>query len=282
MKRFFALIAFGYFALLNASSNPTITYSKDRFKAYYDQFMCAEKTALSEIISSAPCSSLGALPDPPPATPPPDPMAPTTFPSGMLPIVFVNNSGVVDDEVFILVEGRDPTTNDQCFVNFPTPSTGIGANVFPLTTSQNGMTYTVALGSLPLNSDGNGRVIYLPQISSFIILMSLNSKLNVPVVAAGIQNPAFDTPNDANHNFDIIWDQFEGNWVVGAMPAVDVDATAVSFFGIPYYTYISTPSANSNFNAGLSQTRSAILSYMQRVFPQSPLLQRMRNGATWS
>jgi hypothetical protein len=266
MKRFSLLFTCGYLTLLNAAPD---TFSQERLKSFFDEFLCTEKEDLAQAGIGTPCSNftltpLSPLPDPPTPTPPPNPSAPPTM-SGLLPVVIVNNSGLPDTEVFILVQGRVPIGGPQVFVDFD--MSGVGTN-HQVITGDNGSTYTHPLSFFPSTSDGH--VFYLPQIDSFIVLISMQNELNIPVIAGNkIADPAFNDPADPYNNYTTIWDQVEGAYV-STTPNIAVDATAVSFFSLPLYVYLSTPNVGSASNCGLTQLRSTILSYVQSAFQTVP------------
>ncbi len=259
MKRFGILFFCAYSALLSA--NP-YTFSKDRLEAYYDSYLCEGKATLGAYCPFA-NKHVSPLPTPPAPVSVPNPTAPPAM-MGLLPFVITNNSGLPDSEVFVLVQGRVPIGGPQVFVNFN--MSGVGTNHVVMV-GDNGSTYTHPLSYFPTSS--GGRVFYLPMIDSFLVLISLQSPLNIPVIAAGIQDPAFNNPADPNNNYSIIWDQVEGAYV-STSPNVNVDATAVSFFSIPLYLYLSTPGPGTASNCGLTQSRSTVLSYLQSVFATVP------------
>lgn len=276
MKRLCILLTCSFVSLLHADST---TFSKDRLTGFYDAFFCEEKADLAQAGLSSPCTvspgnHVSPLPPPPPPTPPPNPTPPPSI-AGLLPIVIVNNSSLPDSEVFILVQGRVPVNGPQVFVSFN--GAGVGTNHITVS-GDNGSTFSQPLSFFPASSGGH--VLYLPQIDSFIVLISLKSKLNIPVIPAGIQDPAFNDPNDPNNNYAIIWDQVEGAYITATTPNVNVDATAVSFFSIPLHIYLSTPNAGSGSNCGLTQSRSTIMSYLQSAFstvPHSPESTQWKN-----
>lgn len=259
MKRFIAFVSF----LMSLHAAPD-TFSEDRLVNFYDDFFCETRSALAGAGLAPSCSSPRSLPTPPTPTPPPNPGMPIPV-AGRLPIVIVNNSGLADTEVFVLVQGRVPIGGPQVFVDFA-PS-GIGTN-HQVTSGENGSTFTRPLSFFPPTADGH--VLYLEQIDSFITLISLNSPLNIPVLPGDkIADPAFNDPADPYNNFNIIWDQVEGAYVP-TTPNIAVDATAVSFFSIPLYVYLSTPNPGSGSNCGLTQSRTAILDYLAEVFATVP------------
>ena len=281
MKSFLLLASSCCLLPFSSNSNP---FSVTDLDSFYGEFVCNEKNTLAEAKLTDVCTSfgLGAFLDPPPPVFVPNPPQPPTSPiMGYLPIVIVNNSGLPDNEVFILLQGRVPIGGPQIFMSFA--ANGVGTQV-PATVGTNGSTYSEPLSFFP-TSGGNGHVFYIPMTDSFLVFISLQNKLNVPVVAAGIVDPAFDDPNDPN--FNTIWDQFEGAYV-STTPNISVDATAVSFFSIPLYLYLSTPTPPSASNCGLTQSRSAILNYLSQVFavvPPAPENAQwsklvLRNGST--
>jgi hypothetical protein len=126
-------------------------------------------------------------------------------------------------------------------------------------------------------------VVYLPKIVGGAIWFSMQQKLDMPVNAPhNIVQPNFTNPNDANYtkNFDI----FEVTYV-STGTNIAADATAVSFFSIPLYGYISTPDPGSASNTGLFQPRSTILSSAGSLFSTVPNVVEweklfLRNGST--
>src|SRR3990167_8116125 len=124
------------------------TFSQERLVNFYDAFLCEEKADLADAGLTSSCTTMrrgmSAFPTPPPPTPPPDPAPPPSM-SGLLPFVIVNNSGLPDSEVYILVQGRVPPAGPQVFVDFDT-MTGVGTN-HVVSLGDNGSTYTLPLSS---------------------------------------------------------------------------------------------------------------------------------------
>lgn len=280
MKKLYILLACGLLSSLNADT----TFSVERLKDFYDVFTCEQKDELAQAGLASPCTThsnpLGPLPTPPPPTPPPNPPAPPAPPvtPGLLPFIIVNNSGLPDTDVYVLVQGRVPQPGGegpQLFIDFAANGEGTHHVVVM---GENGSTYTKPLSFFPASS--GGRVFYLPQTDSFLVMLSLNTGLNVPVLAGPkIADPAFNDPNDPYGNFTYVWDQVEGAYV-NTGTHINVDATAVSFFSLPLYIYLSTPDPGSASNCGLTQSRNTILSYLQSVFatvPPSPETTQWQN-----
>lgn len=241
-------------SLSSALAHSDDTFSRERLVAFYDTFFCEEKGDLSAAGLTPPCS--GNLN---PFVPPPNPPVPP-FKAGLLPIVIVNNSTLPDSQVYVVLTGKDQTTQIQAFVSID-PSTGEGTLV-TANPGDNATNYALLLSQLPTVS--NGRVIYLPHIIGGEVWFSMQQKLNMPVDAPhNIVQPNFLSPSDPNYytNFDI----FEVAYTSNSTPNIAADATAVSFFSIPLYGYISTPSSSNN-TTGLYHPRSFIMSHAQNAF----------------
>jgi Beta-1,3-glucanase/Bacterial Ig-like domain (group 3) len=187
-----------------------------------------------------------------PFTPPPNP-PPPTFMTGFLPVVIVNDSGLPDDQIFILVTASEPVTGFGQFVKF---TDGVGELVLAEPTMEDvGPTFSVKLSDLPMGS--TGRVIYLPPINSALILFSIDKTLVITVNPPhAIVEPNFLAPDQPNYT--TIFDMFE---LAFLPPTVSANPTAVSFFSIPLYAFLSTPTPGSN--AGLFQPRNFIMATVE-------------------
>ena len=214
----------------------------------------------------------------PPPNPPPPPPSPVP---GLLPVVLVNDSGLNDNQIFIVVTGRDIATSQQVFVQFDT-TTGIGTLVVALP-GDNALLHSVTLAQLPSSTPppsppsppGTAHVFYVPPIDSALIFFSIGQALNMPVNPPNnIVQPNFTNPADPNYNtnFDIFEFAF-----VNTVPNVAADATAVSFFSLPLYGFISTPSLGSASNTGLFQPRDFIISHAQSFFSSAPEASQWNN-----
>lgn len=267
MKAFFPLFCLSMQACF---ANHT-TFSLDRMEEFYAEFMCEEKDVLFEVGLSSDCfgGSGGVKPLPPaPAPVPVIPPTPPTPNGSYLPIVIKNDSGYSDDEVYLLIQGSWPQGSlANLFMSIDT-TTGVGTH-HVVSVGDNGSTYTVKYSDLP-NNGSNGKTIYIPETDSFLVFISFEKALNIPVIdGPKIADPAFDNPNDPYGNYNTIWDQVEGAYV-STTPNVNVDATAVSFFSIPMSIYLSTPSAPSASTCGLTQNRSSIFNYAKSCFANVP------------
>lgn len=197
--------------------------------------------------------------DTPPPNPPPPPFIGTT-----LPVVLTNNSLLADSEVFVVLLGREPVVNgQQVFVQFDAQGVGTLVVAAP---GQNAIDFTVALSALPAAS--GGRVFYVPEIDSAILYFSLDNALNMPVNSPNnIVQPNFSNPADPNYN--TIFDIFEFAYVPTGTNIV-ADATAVSFFALPLYGFLSTPDISSGSNTGLYQPRPYIFDLVKSSFAAAP------------
>lgn len=252
MRHLFA--AFLVFASQLLHSDPD-TFSRARLEAFYLEFLTEERDLLAAGgISSNPYS------------PPPTPPAPV-YKTGLLPIVLVNNSGQPDSSVYVLFTGKNydsPAAQVWGSVN-TTPGASYGVmTLVPVTTSSTSLTYSYKLSELPQTSSG-GRVVYVPQMQSGLVWFSIDTALTMTVIDSSgtntIVQPNFMNTSDVNYytNFDI----FE--FTRDTTDTVYADATAVSFFSIPLYGYLSGVTSQSS-TTGLYQARSYIMSKVASTF----------------
>jgi hypothetical protein len=263
------------FSTLYAESNSQPTFSTSRLTGFYEEFLCQEKDELSLVGINTPCSLN-------PFNPHPNPPAPT-FKTGYLPFVLVNRSGFPDNQIYVLVTGKQEGTSPelQSFMRISSDGTG---TLITATPGDNATNYSYLLSDLP--ADSSGHVFYMPKgTDSGVVWFSIKNKLNMPVNAPNnIVQPNFTSPADPNYytNFDI----FEMTYI-STGTNISGDATAVSFFSIPLYGYISTPAPGTPFNTGLFESRNSIISTVENVFTTAiPPAQAqwnnliLRNGST--
>jgi Beta-1,3-glucanase len=272
MRRFFILIACFFSAFINADST---TFSRDRLTLFYEGFLCEEKQTLSSVGLASPCSSsqnpfVPPTPPTPPTPVPPSNPPPPPFQTGLLPVVIVNNSGLPDSEVFILLTGVATDGLTQVWGNINTAS-GI-TTLQNVALIDNSTTFSYPLSALPVASGGH--VFYVPQIRSALIWFSMNTALSMTVVSVApevpplqIVQPNFTNPSDTNYttNFDI----YEFAFLLAGSPQVAADATAVSFFSLPLYGYLSGATTASS-TTGLYQPRSYIMSQAATILNTAP------------
>ncbi|MBM3191593.1 MAG: hypothetical protein FJZ63_02920, partial [Chlamydiae bacterium] len=260
MKKLLTLLATLSVAIVSADNSPTI-FSKDRLVNVYDEFIHEEKEYLANTGLTSHVFP-GRDPFAVPANPPPPP-----FKTGLLPIVLVNDSSYPDDEVYVVVTSG---ANNGASQGWGSIDISYGSNfgvvtIVPVAYGQSASQYTVTLSQLPRGS--TGRVIYLNAINSGLVWFSMGSGLTMPVVNASGQ-PAIQhaSPVDtSSSNYSIPFDQFEVAYVPGGNPPISIDATAVSFFGLPLYGYLAGATSGGS-NCGLYQPRSYILSQLASAF----------------
>lgn len=253
MKQFIVLATMLFATALNAASN---TFSLNRLNRFYNVYLCEQK-----VDDGGPTGNCGSVIPPNPSPPP--------FIDGYLPLVLVNDSTLPDNQVYVLITGKDEATLTQSFLQVS--AAGIGSLVVA-NPGDNGSNYSYLLSSLP--STDEGHVIYLPKIVGGAVWFCMQQKLDMPVNSPhDIVQPNFTNPNDDNYtkNFDI----FEVTYV-STGTNIAADATAVSFFSIPLYGYISTPDPGSASNTGLYTPRSTIMSNAASLFSTVP------NATEWN
>ncbi len=220
---------------------------------------------------------------------PPDPAAPPPAPRpNLLPIVLVNNTTLPDNQVHIVILGRNPANSGpQGVIQFlQNPSgqlTGV-TELIQVPTTGNTSTYSVTLSQLPsAPNTPNGRYFYVPAIESGIIFFSLafsndpqdpnykfNQPLNMPINGGAVQQPNFTDPADPNGNYNTIFDIFEFTFLPSSAGTnISANATAVSFFSIPLYGFLSGANT-AHSNTGLFLPRNSILASAQNFFANAP------------
>ncbi len=213
-------------------------------------------------------------PQPPFEVPPPDHLI-----EHHLPFVLVNDSGLDDSVVFIFISGVDPLTGADVFgeigIDGQVTFIPIGADNY---STINSTQFSVALNNLPRaypvsNPTSTDRIVYVPFVNGGLIWYSINQPLNMPGTSSappppftyGYAQPAFNNPNDPNGNYDVLYSNFEFAFVATPTQVVG-DATAVSYFGLPLYGYISTPDPLTRENTGLAQSLNEIFTNVLTLF----------------
>ncbi|NGX50621.1 MAG: Glucan endo-1,3-beta-glucosidase [Chlamydiae bacterium] len=257
MKRLIALIASLHLLLLSAEAT---TFSNDRVVKFHDKYVNETKQLAADAgLTSPPCVS------------------------GLLPVILVNNSGLSDDKVFILVLGNVVGTATQFFLSLDSgscPGKGTAHLVQP---GDNGSSFTFTLSQLPdadtfLPPGNPGKILYLPAIAGGRIYISMDSTLTIPIVSGRIQEPNFTSPADPNYliNFDkyeLAYDNTKpGN------PVVFMNSTAVDYFSIPLQGIVFNQANGPVKSAasGLSGSRSTIMTNVAATFTAAP------EGTEWN
>lgn len=212
----------------------------------------------------------------PPTPPPPTQLTPDGNP--YLPIVIVNDSGHSPSEVNFVIKGLDlpaPSTT-PVVIDYTGPSFPYGVRT-PVSVGQNTNTYSLNLSDcLPVPNSNNAYYVYSPEINSGAIWFSIgNTPLNIPVISAvvaGVTGPSFQDPNflsATDSNYDTTYDIFEYTYGTN-LQSVGADSTAVSFFSIPLYGFMSTPNGSSLSNSGLWQAQNTVFNTtVQNYFNQA-------------
>lgn len=184
--------------------------------------------------------------------------------SGYLPITFNNSSQTLSNaQVYVLIKGINPSTNKDCYVNFDS-STGVGACV-DVTTGTSSYTYSFPLSQFSQTSNGN--VVYLPQVNSGRIYLSLAYPLDLLVDSASHRILDPDALNTNDSNFYILYDKIEFTYVVPGNPEVDLNPTAVDFFCLPLYLQLVTNSGVQS--SGFNQNRANMIANIKTIFSQN-------------
>jgi len=202
-------------------------------------------------------------------SPPPNPGQPVTAPAiGDLPFVIVNNSGIPDDEVFISIIGAQlngtVAQTQKIYVTFSGPGVGSYNDVVG-----SGSITPVALTSINTESPAHTYAFYLPAnsggsegISGARIYFQMKDSTPIITYSDGLLTEP-SVLNQSLASYGIVFDKFEFAYVPAGSPQIAANATAVDFFSIPLYGYLSTPEQHS----GLYQSQSFIMSSPNGVVP---------------
>jgi len=271
------------------------TFSTDRLKDFYDEFLCEEKNATAEVHVTGPCTTVlpnslveacGTIRDRPTIAP----LAQASSTLDLIPIVLVNDTGLLDTDVYVCIYGKivsgcsvsGPTIGNFSFVDFGTnpggPFTATGTTpataqptVMPFPASTD---YSYKFSDIPLT---NGqRIVYVPQLDSGIILISINSTITLTVNANSIATPNPGLAADPAYNE--IYGGLEFTFYPNNCPpppsavlnALTIDFTCVDYFGIPLYINLFTenPLARlpKNRPSGIYQSRAYTLCALRNAF----------------
>ena len=199
---------------------------------------------------------------------PPVPPSPAVATPAWLPLVFVNDSGLSADQINIIIKGRTLNNPSAPAIIHFNPSTGYGTLV-PVNIGDNTQTYNLTLSQFPqISGQPDSYYLYSPEINSAAIWFSIGAALDIPVIADGNNAPGFQDPNflsPTDPNYNTLFDIFEYTYGTN-LDSVGADSTAVSFFSLPLYGYISTKTNASLSNSGLYESRSSVIANMQQYF----------------
>jgi hypothetical protein len=242
---------------------------------FYEEYV-AEQKNINETVGLGVGTNISPFNPPVLPNPPTNPPAPTPE-AGYLPFVIVNNSGIPDSSVYITIIGAQisgtTASTQKMYVTFAPSNTGIGSYVY-VPNSGSGSITPVPLTSLHVESaPSHTYSFYIPAqslspnasdgISGARIYFQMNDSTHLITYDSG----ALTEPSVTNQSlapYSIFFDKFEFAYVPLGSPKIAADATAVDFFSIPLYGFLSTPDAGSPGNSGLYQSQSFI---MQNVVP---------------
>jgi len=227
------------------------------------------KWVLTLICSLICFSNLAAIdpvfPVPPNPLPPPFSITDPT----LLPVVLTNNSLLEDREVNFVVIGStlagQPEPVSSAFIQFD--DNGVGQLVLALS-GDNASNYSKRLSEFPTypGAAPGARVCYMPNINSALAFFSLIKPLDIPVNSGNqFVEPSASNPSDPNYN--IKYQTFEFVYL-DTPTQISSDLTAIAYFCLPIYAYISTP--DNEPNTGLYQPRPFIMSKLKEAFDLAP------------
>lgn len=258
MRRFcLSLLLVSWLCLLTAgpftSPSDFETFISDS-EIFYIEYLSEQKDIDASVNLGTPAGPL-SLTLPPLHPPPPNPPAPPAL-AGYLPFVIVNSSGLSDDEVFITVIGTQigSGTQPQLYITFD--SMGVGTATV-LTSMSSGTVPSVPLNSITPPMVAHTYTLYMPPVSGGRIYFSMKSALSMSISGTAITEPS--VLNQSLSSYNIAFDKYEFAFVPSGSPQIAADATAVDFFCLPLYGFLSTPNAGSPSNSGLHESQSYIM-----------------------
>ncbi|MEN9343722.1 MAG: hypothetical protein RLZZ453_509 [Chlamydiota bacterium] len=249
-----SLVAGGIFSSENSLRN-----FQTSSNTFYQEYL-AEQSDIDSRVDLGNTASAPFTPPLNPHTPPTNPPAPTPQ-AGYLPIVIVNDSGFADSDVYISVIGTQltgTTTGGKLYMTF----NGSGIGSYVLIASNTGNVPTYALSTLPAVS--NGRVLYIPDsgnsegISGGRIYFQINSNETL-ITFTGGQMTEPSVVNQSLASYSLTFDKFEFAYEPAGSPQVAANGTAVDFFSVPLYGYLSTPDPETSAHSGIYEPQSYVM-----------------------
>jgi hypothetical protein len=250
--------------------------SDESFNAYlndsnlfYREYVAEQKDINNDVELSGGGNGGSVTPFNPPVNPFAPPANPTTPPAqaGYFPVVIVNNSGFDDNRVFISVIGTQltgTTLGSKMYVTF----NASGDGTYQIVSGSGSVTPAAlnTLNTVPIAP--HTYVIYFPDgthgasnsdgISGARIYFEINDNTPLITYSGGtLTEPS--VLNQQLSSYSITFDKYEFAYVAAGSPQIGADATAVDFFSVPLYGYLSTPNAGSSSNSGLYQPQSHIM-----------------------
>lgn len=279
MKKYWLLLLFCT-PLLAANGNNDIYKSGSNFEKFisdselfYEYYLAEQRDIDASVDLGSPSRRQITLNPPALPNPPADPPNPGAM-ANYLPFIIVNNSGLLDSEIYISIIGTQvnnmgQATSVKLYVDFAVMGNGIGSytlvpamgmgNVpnFPLSWlapvmgQPNSYALYIPNGTADMNSDGiSGARIYF------------QATTGMPITLITYNGGALTEPSVLNENlgpYSAVFDKYEFAYIPAGSPQIAADGTAVDFFSIPLYGFLSTPDAGSPNHSGLYESQSFIM-----------------------
>jgi hypothetical protein len=260
----FVFFAKSLFAAGIFDSKSNLSEYVSESEAFYEEYV-AEQILIDEAVGlggSGSSFTPPALPTPPADPPAPNPMV------GYLPIVIVNDSGFADSDVYLTIIGAQVIgTTAQTTKMYMTFTAG-GVGSYNLV-SGSGSVPNVQLSSITAMAP-HTYALYIPAnsvgsdgISGARIYFQINNSTQLITYSGGaLTEPSVLNQSLASYN--ISFDKYEFAYIPMGSPQIAADGTAVDFFCLPLYGFLSTPDASSPNHSGLYEPQSFI---MKNVVP---------------
>lgn len=172
-----------------------------------------------------------------------------------LTIVNKTNNPAVHS-LYIIVKGINPTTNNQCFIQFQQDGK-VGTYVdIAKTTNAHDFSYEYRYFK--------DQPMHLPNLVSGRIYVSINKKLTMPIVidARGKFGIADPSPyNTSDPNFDLFFDKIEFTYIG---ENTWTNPTAVDFFALPLLIQ------QAGHSYGMTQSRTKVMQAVNAAFEKAP------------
>lgn len=160
--------------------------------------------------------------------------------AGKFSVKLINNTQDPNVKIYVLVKGLDPATKKPAFIKFAT-GTSIGEYAIPsapdadINHAQESPKYSYELTFFQ-NAD-NEYVMHLPFLESGRIYLSLDKKLNMPVVGE-VPNLGIADPNPFNKsepNYEVLYDKVEFTYISlpNGFSQTVINPTAVDCLALP-------------------------------------------------
>ena len=264
----FFILCTGLFAQVDVSSQAGVEAFLTNSNTFYQEFVAEQINIDAEVGLGGQSSTF--TPPNNPYSPPSDPPAPTPQ-AGYLPFVIVNNSGFADTDVYISVIGAQlvgsTATTQKMWVTFNASGLGTYNNVPSM---GSGSVPAIQLSTVNTPMAAHTYAIYFPAddagsngISGARIYFQINSNDVLITYSGGLLTEP-SVLNQSLTPYSLTFDKYEFAYVPMGSPQVNADGTAVDFFCVPLYGFLSTPDAGTPSHSGLYEPQSFV---MKTVLP---------------